>query len=633
MVAVLLAVSPAAAEQGVARDTDEACSLVGATDDVACITAFGLTRGTASGGFGAGEPVTRGQMATFLVRLLAAAGIELPAPALDHFADDDGDAHERSIDQLVEAGVSAGFGDGTFGPARPVTRDQMATFVGNALERPLPGVLPSVTPDYFDDDDSSVHEDRIEQLAELGVVQGVAFGRYEPARPITRRQMAAFLSRSLDLLAETDGAGVSRVGVLGATAAPELVATTASGGGTVVFQFDAPVRAEVVASAFTVWSFAAERTAATEAQRDPAAPTRVIATFPTEAVRLATTGSVTTGAVVGATGLSSAEGAAGLRRLVLAPGTTSAPDLIGVGRLGGFTVDFSFDEPALVEKPDGYHLILDDGSVETSTSALGGGDRTHVVTFPGLTAAEADRVVRAYVDSATVRDASGQGGGPLAPQQAVDVAGAGSLLGRPDLDSIEADSATGTVRFLFDEAVVVQSGAVFRGYSLDGNEVIASSPRSAADPTVVVVDFPGVELQGASVDGGAVRNPSTGATNLVDEIGISRTFEPGRTAGPDLLAVLRTQLGSVRTVIFRFDQPVEFISDDAFSIYDEAGARTVLNGCAAEANGTSVRCAVDSATSPALHARVGSARRAGVLEAAVTDGAGTHVNPPSGRAL
>ena len=81
------------------------------------------------------DQVTRGQMASFLVRTL-----DLP-PAVDpnHFSDDNGSTHEADIDSLFEAGITGGCGSGLYCPKEPVTRGQMAAFLYRAFAAPPEG--------------------------------------------------------------------------------------------------------------------------------------------------------------------------------------------------------------------------------------------------------------------------------------------------------------------------------------------------------------------------------------------------------------------------------------------------------------------------------------------------------------
>ena len=93
---------------------------------------LGVTEGCATDllRFCPDEPVTRAQMAAFLVR-----AFDLPAAGSAGFADTDGNFFEDSIDALAAAGVTAGCDTGArrYCPDRPVTRGQMATFVARAL--------------------------------------------------------------------------------------------------------------------------------------------------------------------------------------------------------------------------------------------------------------------------------------------------------------------------------------------------------------------------------------------------------------------------------------------------------------------------------------------------------------------
>ncbi|MGK2930174.1 MAG: S-layer homology domain-containing protein [Acidimicrobiales bacterium] len=170
-----------------------------------CLQSLGITEGGPAGlpadQYGPGLDVTRGQIASFLARLIDTAGVDLPTDPPDAFDDDDGHAHEANIDALVAAGVIEGLPDGRFGPNLPVRRGQMASLLartdafvaGQALE---PG------DDAFVDDDGIVHEDAINALAAAGVVRGTAVpGIYDPSGDVRRDQMASFLVRLAQFLA------------------------------------------------------------------------------------------------------------------------------------------------------------------------------------------------------------------------------------------------------------------------------------------------------------------------------------------------------------------------------------------------------------------------------------------------
>jgi hypothetical protein len=97
------------------------------------------------------------------------------------------------IERLAFAGVTDGCEPGKFCPAQRVTRGQMATFLSRAASQP-----PTDT-DFFDDDEASIHEQGINRLAQANIARGCTTESFCPNDPVTRGQMAAFVSRALDL--------------------------------------------------------------------------------------------------------------------------------------------------------------------------------------------------------------------------------------------------------------------------------------------------------------------------------------------------------------------------------------------------------------------------------------------------
>lgn len=90
-----------------------------------------ITLGCAFDLFCPKSEVTREQMASFLVRAL-----NLPVATGDVFTDDAGSLHEADINALAAAGITQGCGEGRFCPKAPVTRQEMASFLVRALELP-----------------------------------------------------------------------------------------------------------------------------------------------------------------------------------------------------------------------------------------------------------------------------------------------------------------------------------------------------------------------------------------------------------------------------------------------------------------------------------------------------------------
>ena len=134
--------------------------------------------------------VTRGQMASFLVRALS-----LPDQGGDAFTDDAGSVHEADINRIAAAGITLGCAPGLFCPEQPVTREQMASFLVRAYQLPTgadTGGFGNPFPDV-----TSVHATDVTALYTAGVTTGCSTTplAYCPLAPVLREQMAAFLHR------------------------------------------------------------------------------------------------------------------------------------------------------------------------------------------------------------------------------------------------------------------------------------------------------------------------------------------------------------------------------------------------------------------------------------------------------
>ena len=153
---------------------------------VEAVAARGIAQGRADGSFGPRQPVTRGQMASFLTRALALAPSEAPPPE-----DARASVHAAAVASVLEAGIATGFPDGTFRPDEVVSRGQMASFLRRGLG------LAECTPAPFGDVAGSPHEGSVCAVAARGVAQGFPDGTYRPGDGVVRGQMAVFLARAL----------------------------------------------------------------------------------------------------------------------------------------------------------------------------------------------------------------------------------------------------------------------------------------------------------------------------------------------------------------------------------------------------------------------------------------------------
>lgn len=172
-----------------------------------CMANYGIMPGLSSGMFEPGAGVTRQQMALILIRAAGPAGIDIPIPRDQGFRDI-GELESKvqdSINQLADLGITRGTTPSTYVPDTVVNRRQMAQFFTRFLALAPVGEggasVDSVSPDdrVFTDIDTLPHEpyNAIRALYELGVTKGVTATTYGPDQPVTRAQMALFVSRML----------------------------------------------------------------------------------------------------------------------------------------------------------------------------------------------------------------------------------------------------------------------------------------------------------------------------------------------------------------------------------------------------------------------------------------------------
>ncbi len=162
----------------------------------------GITSGCGAGVYCPANSVTRAQMAIFLVRAIhgttftppEAAGIFSDVPVGSFGAD--------YIEQLFNDGITSGCSVGNYCPDSPVTRAQMAIFLlrGKHFHDPTPYTPPDATGTRFTDVTiNSFGAAWIEQLAADGITSGCTATTYCPSTSVNRAQMAVFLDRAFSL--------------------------------------------------------------------------------------------------------------------------------------------------------------------------------------------------------------------------------------------------------------------------------------------------------------------------------------------------------------------------------------------------------------------------------------------------
>ncbi len=145
--------------------------------------------------------MTRREMAIFLLRSKEGSSYLPPSCTTPVFTDVPcSDPYAPWINELVRRGVTAGCGNHDYCPDNPVTREQMAVFLlvtaqgaSVSLDRTCP------PPPFNDVPCTSTFYPWIKDLVRLGVTVGCGNGNYCPQSPVTRAQMSVFLSVMFNL--------------------------------------------------------------------------------------------------------------------------------------------------------------------------------------------------------------------------------------------------------------------------------------------------------------------------------------------------------------------------------------------------------------------------------------------------
>ena len=165
----------------------------------------GITSGCTGGNYCPDNPITRAQMAVFLLRAEHGGAYVPPLPSGNVFYDVHvNDFAADWIEQLYAEGVTAGCAPPSPGtgnlplycPNASVTRGQMAVFLLRIYHGV--GYLPPPATGVFGDVDpvTNVFAPWIEELARLQVTVGCGGSSYCPDASVTRGQMAIFMTKT-----------------------------------------------------------------------------------------------------------------------------------------------------------------------------------------------------------------------------------------------------------------------------------------------------------------------------------------------------------------------------------------------------------------------------------------------------
>ncbi|WP_372629331.1 discoidin domain-containing protein [Cohnella sp.] len=154
-----------------------------------------LVSGYPDGTFKPNAAITR---AEFTVILANALKLEGAGSALD-FTDGAkiGTWAKQAVAQSIEAGIVNGYADGSFRPAAPITRAEMATMIARVLQLSLDS---NTATGFADDKDVPTWaRGAVEATRKLGIVNGRGDNKFLPNGTATRAEAVTLLVRLLEL--------------------------------------------------------------------------------------------------------------------------------------------------------------------------------------------------------------------------------------------------------------------------------------------------------------------------------------------------------------------------------------------------------------------------------------------------
>ena len=169
---------------------------------VTTLVANGVTAGCGGGNYCVTSSITRAQMAVFLLKGKLGVCYAPPPATGTVFADVPAGSFAADwIEDLAARGITGGCGGGDYCPSSPVTRAQMAVFLLKTLLGSGYAPPPASGTVFEDVPIGSFAADWIEDLHGRGITAGCSASplRYCPSAPNTRGQMAVFIVKTFQL--------------------------------------------------------------------------------------------------------------------------------------------------------------------------------------------------------------------------------------------------------------------------------------------------------------------------------------------------------------------------------------------------------------------------------------------------
>jgi len=160
----------------------------------------GVTTGCGGGNYCPTAPMTRGDMAIFLLKAKEGGAYVPPPCTTAIFADVPcSSPYAPWVNELVRRGVTAGCGGGNYCPGNAVNRAEMSVFLLATLQGAGYQPPACTVPRFLDVPCSTPFAPWINEIAARGITAGCGGGNFCPTLVVGRDQMAVFITQTFAL--------------------------------------------------------------------------------------------------------------------------------------------------------------------------------------------------------------------------------------------------------------------------------------------------------------------------------------------------------------------------------------------------------------------------------------------------
>lgn len=146
--------------------------------------------GYPDGTFRPGNSITRGHAAAIIAKMIKLDTSNVKNPGFKDVST--ANSYYKAIAAMAEKSIISGYGDGRFGPNDPITRGQMASILVKAFDLPRYDFTSYKSP-FEDVKRGAGHDPSILIIYRLGITTGTSPDRFNPNESITRGQAAKML--------------------------------------------------------------------------------------------------------------------------------------------------------------------------------------------------------------------------------------------------------------------------------------------------------------------------------------------------------------------------------------------------------------------------------------------------------